>query len=267
MYPELIIWPETAYPHSLIGTDLKLDSINTPKIFKDIIKKTNAHLIIGGYDRKKEAPIYDYYETEFNSVFHFTPQFGLKDIYHKHILIPFGETLPFGPFNRELSQINQNVSFFAKGKDRTIFKLNDNIKFITPICYEILSPRFIRYYLNQDQQTQIIINLTNDSWYGDTAEPHQHLYLAKWRAIEFNKHLIRSTNTGISTIVLPDGNEINRLGVGERKYLDIEIKLPLNPQTTFYQKYELAGLGLLSLIMILIAHLTTYGLRLKALFN
>ncbi|RPJ74286.1 MAG: apolipoprotein N-acyltransferase, partial [Alphaproteobacteria bacterium] len=94
-------------------------------------------------------------------------------------------------------------------------------------------------FLNhQPEPPQFIINLTNDSWYGDTIEPSQHLYLAKWRALEFNIPLIRSTNTGITTVIFPDGSESARLTYQERKTLDLEMKMFARTDTIF-QKFGL----------------------------
>ncbi len=93
------------------------------------------------------------------------------------------------------------------------------------------------------------MNHTNDSWYGDTAEPYQHLFLSKWRAIEFQLPLIRSTNTGISSVLYNDGSESKRLSIGEIGVLDLEIGLKKS-QETIYQRWGVLNFFLLFVILI-----------------
>jgi apolipoprotein N-acyltransferase len=104
-----------------------------------------------------------------------------------------------------------------------------------------------------------MINLTNDSWYGDTMEPEQHLFLAKWRALEFNLPIIRSTNTGITSVIYPDGSESKRLEILKTGNLDLSINLPLQ-EATFYQKYGFATI-LPLWIIYLIFHLLLLKLK------
>lgn len=232
---DLIIWPETAYPYSVESKKLKESSVFLPGVFTNIINQTKAEILSGGYDHNMLAKN-DFYESEYNSAFLFGQDKLLKNVYHKQKLIPFGETLPLGIFNEWMSSKVSGVSFFATGNHFTIFNTKDNYRFITPICYEILNPEFIRDYLNStDNQPNFMINLTNDSWYGDTAEPRQHLFLAKWRALEFNMPIVRSTNTGITSVVYPDGTESERLLTGERNNLDVDMNFNAQNTKTPYQ--------------------------------
>ncbi len=236
---DLIVWPETAFP-TLISSDImkKNDDLKIPGTLSQIIEKTQAELFIGGYDLKPKIG-FDDYESQYNSAFLFGNDQKLKEVYRKIHLIPFGEGLPFGPFNKVLSKVITNVSYFAEGTSFPLFKTQNGIPFISVICYEILFSRFLREFLNnQSTQPQFLINLTNDSWYGDTAEPHQHLFLAEWRALEFNLPIIRSTNTGITTVIYPDGSESDRLTFEQRKDLDVELKLNAR-KSTVYQKFGL----------------------------
>ena len=236
---DLIIWPETAFP-TLISSDLmqRNSDLKIPGTLSQIIEKTQAELFIGGYDLKTINGASEY-QSQYNSAFLFGSDQKLKAVYRKIHLIPFGEGLPFGPMNKILSQYITNVSYFAEGESFTHFNTKKNIPFISVICYEILFADFVRDFLNhQKTAPQFLINLTNDSWYGDTAEPHQHLFLAKWRALEFNIPFIRSTNTGITTIIFPDGSESERLTFEEKKTLDYELKISKR-QSTPYQRFGL----------------------------
>jgi apolipoprotein N-acyltransferase len=250
---DLIIWPETSFP-TLIASQLAKERGQdiTPPIIKEIIDRTQSEMYIGGYDFNMSSGSQYGYESDYNTGFYFSKTKELKDVYHKIKLIPFGEGLPFGPFNKFLSQYITNVSFFAKGDRSTLFTLPNKTTFVSAICYEILFPGFIRDTLNANSiEPHFLINLTNDSWYGDTFEPYQHLFLAKWRALEFNIPIIRSTNTGITSIIYPDGSESDRLLINEKKILDVDFKYQARSKTIFQQYGILVFIGLGIFIMIL----------------
>lgn len=236
---DLIIWPETAFPTLIASEVMKRNNdLKIPGTLSQIIEKTQAELFIGGYDLKPSTGKQDY-ESQYNAAFLFGTDQKLKDVYRKIRLIPFGEGLPFGPFNKILSKVITNVSYFAEGSSFTLFKTKNGTPFTSVICYEVLFSSFVRDFLNaQEMPAQFLVNLTNDSWYGDTAEPHQHLFLAKWRALEFNIPIIRSTNTGITTLIMPDGSESDRLTFEEKKNLDFELQLR-ERTSTIYQRFGL----------------------------
>jgi apolipoprotein N-acyltransferase len=251
---DLIIWPETAYPFTLPSARLKTGERNLPSLLKEVISLSGSELLVGGYDQLNDGG-FDNFENTYNATYHFSRHGTLKTVYHKHRLIPFGETLPFGPLNFWLSKKLENVSFFARGNEFPLFKTSAGITFVTPICYEILDSFFIKSMLNTAGSVDFIVNITNDSWYGETAEPLQHLTLAKWRALEFGLPIIRSTNTGITSVIYPNGEESRRLKTGDEDVLDIQLVLPMNtPQTIFrrFGLFPLVGLWILLLSSILI---------------
>lgn len=238
---DLIVWPETAYPYPIYTDKTDLTQTIIPPLFSHIVNTTKSSLFFGGYDHFRSNDNGSHFKTEYNAGFFINSQAQLKNVYHKHILIPFGETLPLGPFNEWASNLLSEMAFFAEGNSFPVFKTEKNIKFISSICYEILRPEFIRSYLNSTtERPHFMINLTNDSWYGDTVEPEQHLFLAKWRAIEFNLPILRSTNTGISTFIKANGQEHSRLRYGHTDNLDLSLKLPKltdSSDQTFYQRF------------------------------
>jgi apolipoprotein N-acyltransferase len=246
--PQLIIWPETAYPDTFFG-------INTQpnKIFENITEKTNADLLIGGYDQNTSKPLNEVIETIYNSSI-LIEKNKVKSSYHKNILIPFGETLPFGPLNRQIVSVVPAVSLFARGIGTPLMELSNGLRFITPICYEILESNYMRDLLNQWKNNHFIVNHTNDSWYGATAEPYQHLFLSKWRALEFQLPVLRSTNTGITSVIYPDGSESKRLGINEENVLDLTVDIPF-AQNTVYQIYGMLPLILLFASLLIITWL------------
>lgn len=254
---DLIIWPETALPGVLSTRFMKQENMPFPLIISSIVRQWNAEMIFGGYDANDNPESEDaYFETQYNTIYH-AGDFGrLENFYHKQKLIPFGETMPFGPLNKYLNKLNTNVSFFAAGDDFPLFKLRNNFIMMPIVCYEILFPDFVRNYLNKNKNSSrphFIINVTNDSWYGDTSEPHQHLFLSHWRALEFGIPIIRSTNTGITSILYPDGTESERILVDEKKVLDIDLKKTIS-EVTVYQKYGDIPLILLMLTLVLLSY-------------
>lgn len=251
---DLIVWPETAYPNLLTSELMKNYPGSTPGLFKEIINEMNSELFIGGYDRNTKAKSRRF-QSEYNTTFHFANDSSLKNVYHKMKLIPFGEGLPFGPFNEFLSKIITNVSYFAAGSEYTLFKTKTGTPFITHICYEILFSWFTADYLNNlKEQPEFLINLTNDSWYGDTSEPYQHLYLAHWRALEFNIPIVRMTNTGITSVLYPDGSESKRTKIGVEEVLDIDLKT-VSRDKTIFQNYGFYVTSTLWLLLSLVGFL------------
>jgi len=245
--PELIIWPETAFPKTVYP---QADQA-APLDFQELISKSQAQFIVGGYSRHDSN--FRGFEDVFNSTLHFTNDFKIAGIYNKKLLIPFGETLPLPrSINKIASDYLPTMAFFARGTSRNSLKVKENFNLISPICYEILQSRYIRDLLNaNDNNVQGIVNLTNDSWYGHTIEPEQHLFQAKWRAIEFHLPIIRSTNTGISSYILPNGQEASRLPINKADILDYPFPI-YKEKPTIYQQYGLLPLFSLWALLFLL---------------
>ncbi len=250
---DLIVWPETAYPRTMYSKLLRQEEY-MPPILKRIIKKHQAPMLIGGYDLQTDPQGFG----SFNTAFLINTDNRLVTFYHKIKLIPFGEGLPFGPLNKTLKKYITNISYFSAGDKFTLFEIN-NFRFITPICYEILFPSFIKDYLNRtNKRPHFILNLTNDSWYGDTSEPYQHQFLAQWRAIEFQLPLVRMTNTGITSVTDIDGSQSRVLTPYQAAILDVNVA-QRESTPPLYQRY-----GDSSLILIMLFLLTlqiTLGLK------
>lgn len=237
---DLIIWPETAIPDEF-NSEKEQSNFQNERFNNILARIGKTNLLMGGYDEgylhQSDNGIY----TEYNSALLFNADKKITSVYHKHHLLPFGETLPFGPFNHWIYPYTPGVSLFSQGASFDAIKISEQFQVITPICYEILHPSFIRDHLINYEKTyhdlpQAIINMTNDSWYGKTIEPKQHLFFAKWRVYEFRIPLIRSTNTGISLGIDIDGTETKRLNVDEQNYLDLNF-LPQKINPTLFLKY------------------------------
>ena len=249
---DLIIWPETAFPKLLSSRLMKREPEYIPPTILSTIALSKAQLITGGYDYADKSNPY-FFETEYNAIFFFNRGGLLKDVYRKQILMPFGESLPFGKANFLIAKVMKNLSFFARGTRLPLFELDNGATLINAICYEILFGPYIRNYLNHTLKTQkknahFIVNLTNDSWYGKTSEPYQHQYLSHWRALEFQIPIVRMTNTGLSSILYPDGSQSEDMGLFRAASKDYSLFTSSRPPTLF-QKYGFyltwtLGLGL-----------------------
>ncbi|MBW2527324.1 MAG: apolipoprotein N-acyltransferase [Deltaproteobacteria bacterium] len=126
--------------------------------------------------------------------------------YDKQFLLMFGEYLPFGQTFPILYQYSPNSGRFTPGTSLAPLEL-DGHRYATTICYEDISPSFVNDMVREGDP-DMLVNMTNDAWFGDTTEPWIHLALAKMRSIEHRRYLVRVTNSGVSAIVDPIGRVV-----------------------------------------------------------
>ncbi len=203
--PDFAIWPETAFPVRLnpAGFQSGLGSH-----LQRYLKKNKYALFTGSYGYAQDAGGVS------NSLFLFDNN-GIvqQPTYTKTTLLAFGEYIPGGSWIPQLYNWLPMVAHFSRGKGPVIQTLN-GVRYGPQICYEGLFDWFARKSAQLD--AQILVNVTNDSWYGTWQEPYQHLYMTLSRAIEVRRPLIRSTNTGISTVVLADGTILTQSPVHKK---------------------------------------------------
>ena len=206
---DLLIFGENNFPY--LFNDLEL------KIIKDSLKE-NQTLIIGAtrYENNK------YYNSLININ-------SLKVTYFdKKILVPFGEFLPLRDSLTFLESI-VGPNNYSKGKSERKIYLSNNISFIPVICYEIV---FYWKLLNKlNYESNFIVNITNDFWFGNYLGPYQHFYLTKIRAAEFNKPIIRVSNNGISAVIDNNGVVLNKTQFN--KTVNFKHKLLLKENNNF----------------------------------
>ena len=196
----IIIWPETSF-EGTIPSEIKLLS----NISKKILKNKNTTLILGLL-RTDENKV-------FNSLVFLNSKGDVIHNYDKTKLVPFGEYIPFRKYLGILTN-------FFPPKDFTSGKLKSNPSIygfgniITLICYEILFTKEIVRRLSKN--SNLLINITNDAWFGKTIGPYQHLTLAKIKAVEFGLPLARVANTGISVYVSPYGEIIGGISLDKK---------------------------------------------------
>ena len=230
----VIIWPETSVPAFL--SDVKahfLDPLSAQARQHDV--DIVVSLPTEGFGR-------DYY----NSVM----TLGQTEaLYHKQHLLPFGEYLPLQPLSGwVLDQLNIPLgSFTAGAAGQPLLKAGGHA-FVSTICYE---DAFGEQVGRQVEQAAYLVNVTNDAWFGDTSEPHQHMQLAQMRALETGRYLLRATNTGLTGFVLPNGQISKQAPLFETTTLTDTIvpMAGLTPYARFGDKTVFTGLLLLVMIV------------------
>ena len=244
--PNLIIWPETAIP-GLIAKDDDLRN------WIGHLLKKEVHLITG-------APSLSQTNTNqpLNSVFVLTAGGKIAHRYDKAHLVPFGEYVPFRswlPFPKLVTKFPD----FKAGPGLSSIKL-PTVGYISPlVCFEIIFPGKVMID-DPNKRPSLLINLTNDAWFGKSAGPYQHLEHARLRAIEEGIPLIRVANTGISATYDPLGRKLSEIALGETGYVDQDLIKPLRSETL----YTKIGDSIYLLITTLILFVTLLG---KLFFN
>lgn len=190
---DLIIWPEASFPFELSTEALEID----PRALGFDQGEIGEYplVMMGAITEKPDG---DYY----NSAVVFDAQGKKRGQYHKAHLVPFGEYVPY-----------EKLFFFARKLAEPIGKFQAGESFdpivtgqgrIGPlICYEDVFPEIARKLTANG--AQVLVNLTNDAWYGVSSAPFQHVALSVFRAVENRRSVVRSTNTGVSAIIAPSG--------------------------------------------------------------
>ncbi len=221
--PEIILFPETAYP-----TYLTLD-IRVRNKIQDKVNNSKIPILVGTVDRVFDEQGKKLY---FNSALFMTPG-GKYEIYSKIHLVPFAEYDLLPKFLHPLVNLNLNIDrgVFIGGNNYKIFEWK-NIKFANLICYESSFARYSRKFTNQG--AQILMIQANDGWLGTSSGPYQHFSSAILRAIENRVPVVRSGNTGISGVILPTG-EVKQYKEIQSQSVFIE-EIPINPHRSFYSR-------------------------------
>jgi apolipoprotein N-acyltransferase len=155
--------------------------------------------------------------------------------YDKHYLLAFGEYIPFGETFPILYQWSPNSGHLTPGKSIEPVTLAGH-PVSALVCYEDILPSFVNNAVNHGRP-EMIVNVTNDAWFGDTTEPWIHLALAKMRAIEHRRYLLRSTNSGVSAVIDPVGRVVAHSGTYREETVDAVAHWMKGPKTI----YEIVG--------------------------
>jgi apolipoprotein N-acyltransferase len=227
--PDLIVWPETAFPY--LYTHMQDAAANKSGMARDqwvadFVREVHTPLFFGVYSKLAKR--------DFNSAALVSPPYKLGGLYRKSILLAFGEYVPLGPFGPLIQNIVPTIADFGRGKGPEVFELS-GAKLAPQICYEGIFPEHSRGGVRLG--ADFLLNITNDSWFGAGTEPWLHLLLTAFRSIELRRPLVRSTNTGVSTVVDVTGEMRWSTRLFESGYLEATLKLPGKGQKapeTFY---------------------------------
>lgn len=218
----LIVWPETAAPF-FFGSPGPLRE----KIIA-LAAAADRRLLFGSPHYEKEGNKINY----MNSAFLVNPDGGVAGRYDKVHLVPYGEYVPLKQFFPFIGKLVEGIGDFRSGNDY-IPLADGNRRYGVLICYEGIFPEGARAYKRRG--ADLLVNITNDAWFGTTSAPYQHLSMTVFRAVETRLFLLRAANTGISAIIDPTGSILSRTELFERKALRGSVKFI--DKKTFYAAY------------------------------
>ena len=190
--PDLIVWPESATPFYFL-----YDIALSEKVFEGIGRAATDYLI-GSPSFVRTEGVTEYY----NSAYLIAPEEKTVGKYDKTHLVPFGEYVPFKKWLPFLGKMVAQVGDFRAGKVGKTLPWRKGQLGIQ-ICYEIIFPGLSRAMVKNN--ASMLINITNDAWFGKTSGPYQHFSMTVFRAVENRRSLVRSANTGISGFIDPAG--------------------------------------------------------------
>lgn len=222
--PGLIILPESPAPFFI--TDLHVRTA-----LADVARNTDSSIIAGtigirGFDDpsgKREI---------YNSASVISSKGAWSYEYDKIHLVPFGEYVPFADLLVFAKKLTREVGTFSRGRSRSPFLVDGSHVGIF-ICYEAIFPDEVRQFARNG--AEVFVNISNDGWYGNTSAPLQHLNMARMRAIENNRWLLRDTNTGVTAVIDPYGRRVAEAPRWQRTAL--QGAYDLEQETTFYTRH------------------------------
>ena len=239
--PDLVVWPETAVPLFFQdGEPLARTVLHTAR-------ESEAHLIFGSPAYRRERGSVSF----FNRAYLASPSADILGSYDKVHLVPFGEYVPMKRFLPFVQQLVVAAGDFLPGNKVEPLKFPKAAAGVL-ICFESIFPELARAMT--ENGATLLVNLTNDAWYGMSSAPFQHFSMAVFRAVENRRPVVRAANTGISAFILPNGKIAAQSGLFTETLLTKEIDLPDSGLTLYtrYGDFFAIALTLLSAVNILI---------------
>ncbi len=234
---ELVVWPESSYPYAL------------PRTFRHDFARDDARMVRRGFDtslmfgavtRTEGPPRTRADRYPYNTALMMDAAGNATGSYDKVFLMMFGEYVPFYDQIPWFTQIFPEASNFSRGSEPASFPLHSaagDFKLGPLICYEDILPSFARRVAKLGPNA--FVNITNDAWFGRTAEPYQHLALAVFRSVEHRLEMVRAVNTGVSAHVDAAGRVLE-----ETDSVDPGDQPPAPPRTLLVDLAMLPGGGL-----------------------
>lgn len=219
----LIIWPESAI-EALLPDELLV----LPAEFLPPFKAERGFFIFGAKSFSGRPELANF--KAFNTAFLTDAQGKVISRYHKQVLLAFGEYLPFAKVLSLLPAM-PFADGFTPGEGPITFPAGRAVRIAPLICYEDLMPEMARQFVGLTR-ANLLVNLTNDAWYGKSVGPWQHLRLAQSRAIETRRSLLRVTNTGVTSLVNAKGELVQTLPMFTGAVMKSEVEI-LNSETYY----------------------------------
>jgi apolipoprotein N-acyltransferase len=240
---ELVVWPEASVPFYL-ARDSRSEKLAA------FAAEHDAYLLVGspGIDRV------DGQVKPFNQAWMITPAGDFVGPYNKIQLVPFGEYIPFSWILGHIDVATESIGEFGRGEEYSVFegpivrsvgtgsRAGRPARVAPLICYEGIFPELTREFARRDPDLDVLANISNDAWYGDTAAPYQHLAMASLRSIENRLPMVRATNTGVSAFVEASGRVGGLTPLFEE---DVAVQtVLLRDIPSFYRNYGNVWVGL-----------------------
>jgi apolipoprotein N-acyltransferase len=220
--PDLIIWPETALPfYFLHDGDLTTEVL-------ELVRTSRVHFVLGSPSFRSTGQTIRYY----NSAYLVGPTGKVVGKYDKVHLVPYGEYVPLKRYFPFLGKMVEAVGDFDSGKKGQVL-LWGRERIGVLICFEAIFPELARSMVQNG--VQLLINITNDAWFGRSSAPYQHLSMVVFRAVENHLAVARAANTGISAFVDPVGRLLDQTPLFEEA---VRIRaLPVMNHRSFYARH------------------------------
>ncbi|MDP6560551.1 MAG: apolipoprotein N-acyltransferase [Candidatus Binatia bacterium] len=223
----LVIWPESA-----VGAWVLEERKELPPHLAASLPAESSFFVFGARSFTRSAAHANV--KTFNSAFLTNNRGHILSRYHKQVLLAFGETLPFAPLLSKLPWMPPIGDGFTRGEGPRTLDLSSKTKLAPLICYEDLMPRLARRFV-KERGANVLVNLTNNAWFGPTAAPWQHARLSQWRAIETRRSLVRATNSGLTAVIDPRGEILETLPTFSSGVL--QTKVPIMEGQTIYVRF------------------------------
>ncbi len=226
-HPDLVVWPESPAPFMEGDASFK-------QAMRSIALTTQAPLVVGGIgtDFSQEENVWH----EYNSAFIVNDGGRIVGRYDKIHLVPFGEYIPFQNLLTFAHKLTGRVSSFTRGSDHRVFLLDTQSggrhRYGVFICYEAVFAEEVRQLARNG--AEVLVNISDDGWYGDTSAPWQHLNMARMRAVENRRWLLRDTNTPeVTAAIDPYGRSARKAFRGIR-WTRCRLRFSFRDGITFY---------------------------------
>jgi apolipoprotein N-acyltransferase len=252
-HPALIAWPESPAPFMELEPRFR-------QSLKQIAQQEQAPIVVGniGVDEATQGEDFNYY----NSALIIGADGERVGRYDKIHLVPFGEYVPFAKLITFARKLTGRVSSFSRGSDRKVFRLATTTggahKYGVFICYEAVFADEVRHFAQLG--AEVLVNISDDGWYGDTSAAWQHLNMARMRAIENRRWILRDTNTGVTCVIDPYG--VVRQSIPRHAVDALPAEFGFRDDITFYTDHgDVFGWGCVLASAVLVGLAGKKGLR------